>query len=37
VIDSDPEIKNLIYISTGGGAMIDYLIDETLPGIEALK
>lgn len=37
VIDGDPEIKNLIYISTGGGAMIDYLIDETLPGIEALK
>lgn len=36
-IEGDPEIKDLIYISTGGGAMIDYLIDETLPGIEALK
>lgn len=36
-IDNNPEIKNLVYISTGGGAMIDYLINETLPGIEALK
>jgi phosphoglycerate kinase len=26
-----------VYVSTGGGAMIDYLIDETLVGIEALK
>ncbi len=36
-IEEDPEIKNLIYLSTGGGAMIDYLINDTLPGIEALK
>lgn len=26
-----------IFISTGGGAMLQYLLDETLPGIEALK
>ena len=25
------------FISTGGGAMLDYLVDETLVGIEALK
>jgi len=25
------------YVSTGGGAMLDYLVHETLPGIEALK
>lgn len=25
------------YVSTGGGAMLDYLANETLPGIEALK
>lgn len=25
------------FISTGGGAMLDYLVDETLPGIDALK
>lgn len=26
-----------LYISTGGGAMIEYLMNETLPGIEALQ
>ncbi len=26
----------LSFISTGGGAMLDYLVNETLPGIEAL-
>ncbi|MBA3733352.1 phosphoglycerate kinase [Patescibacteria group bacterium] len=25
------------FISTGGGAMLDFLVNETLPGIEALK
>jgi phosphoglycerate kinase len=25
------------FVSTGGGAMLQYLLDETLPGVEALK
>jgi 3-phosphoglycerate kinase len=25
------------FLSTGGGAMLDYLVDGTLPGVEALK
>jgi len=29
--------KKFNYISTGGGAMLEYLANETLPGIEALK
>jgi len=29
--------KKFKYVSTGGGAMLDYLAHETLPGIEALK
>ncbi len=29
--------KKFDYVSTGGGAMLDYLANETLPGIEALK
>jgi len=29
--------KKFNYVSTGGGAMLDYLANETLPGIEALK
>ena len=26
-----------VYLSTGGGAMLQFLADGTLPGIEALK
>lgn len=29
--------KKYNYVSTGGGAMLEYLVNETLPGIEALK
>ena len=25
------------FVSTAGGAMLDFLVDETLPGIEAFK
>jgi phosphoglycerate kinase len=34
---AENHLSHSVYISTGGGAMIDYLIDETLVGIEALK
>ena len=37
-ITESPELKNNnIFISSGGGAMLQYLLDETLVGIEALK
>lgn len=29
--------KKISFVSTGGGAMLDFLVNETLPGIEALK
>ena len=29
--------ENRVYLSTGGGAMLQFLVDGTLPGIEALK
>src|SRR3989344_1332145 len=29
--------KNFTFLSTGGAAMLDFLLNETLPGIEALK
>lgn len=41
--DTLAAIKNLgledtfTFISTGGGAMLDYLVNETLPGIDALQ
>ena len=35
-LDSDSAQKTNLFVSTGGGAMIDFLVNETLPGIEAL-
>ncbi len=36
--DNLPESPdNPVFISTGGGAMLEYLENETLPGVEALK
>jgi phosphoglycerate kinase len=34
---NDKVQDKISFISTGGGAMLDYLANETLPGIEALK
>lgn len=30
-------LKKFNFVSTGGGAMLDYLADKTIPGLEALK
>ncbi len=35
-LDDSVQQSNL-FVSTGGGAMIDFLVNETLPGIEVLK
>lgn len=37
LIDEMGAIKNFSFVSTGGGAMLDFLANETLPGIEALQ
>ena len=36
-IDSLQLTKKFSFVSTGGGAMLEFLADETLPGIEALR
>ena len=36
-LDDDSAQKTNLFVSTGGGAMIDFLVNETLPGIEALR
>lgn len=36
-IDKKGIINSFSHVSTGGGAMLDYLSDQELPGIEALK
>jgi phosphoglycerate kinase len=35
--ESGVGMEKLQFISTGGGAMLEYLLDGTLPGIEALN
>lgn len=37
VIDKLGLLEKFTFVSTGGGAMLDFLANETLPGIEALK
>ncbi|MSU55095.1 MAG: phosphoglycerate kinase [Candidatus Taylorbacteria bacterium] len=37
VISSLGLLDKFSFVSTGGGAMLDFLADETLPGIEALR
>ena len=37
LIDEMGAIKKFSFVSTGGGAMLDFLANETLPGIEALS
>lgn len=37
VASLDLDDDSNLFVSTGGGAMLQYLLDETLPGIDALK
>ena len=37
LIDEMGFLNRFSFISTGGGAMLDFLLNETLPGIDALK
>lgn len=37
LVDEMGMLDRFSFVSTGGGAMLDYLANETLPGIEALK
>src|SRR3989338_5712759 len=37
LVDEMKSLDKFSFVSTGGGAMLDYLANETLPGIEALK
>lgn len=37
LIDEMHALDRFSFVSTGGGAMLDFLANETLPGIEALK
>lgn len=36
-IAKEEHLENITHISTGGGAMLEYIEHETLPGIEALR
>ena len=37
LLDELGVMEKVSFVSTGGGAMLDFLADGTLPGIEALK
>ena len=37
LLDEMGSLDRFSFVSTGGGAMLDFLLNETLPGIDALK